>query len=1104
MFNSKENHRDMMRFLTTLFIAYVSMTANMAVAQQHDTQPKDIVQLHIVNEQVTKGDGKASNIVKLESEDERLFVQWDEEDTVYHIFTADTIFKLEPTTPQGTKLVLRGANQDKAGISCWHKPNVNAAAKLDPDKSHTLRDDNTLNRVTILRLNENTHPDGIELEFAQERGNGVKARLWRVKPWSKEMSPLPIKIYIKHNNCNSPSSLIEDSIFTLAATDTLKSISIEWSIGKNYFSPTLKIDNKECELKRDLTDNIDSLLRKEGEHMIQFECKMFVSDEVCFKLEPYIVEYRIERLASNGGFFWHIFWSYVCSYWQVLLAIIILVFFPLIWRFGKRPNTPAGQANSQDGGNSPEVKGTDVREKNTKDPQLGNGSSRDSVGEDNKSTELRAHFEVNMKKDELLKQLQTLINVLETQNEPQKPSVVSNFLEKFIFKQYAQNRIQQQGTLEESCRLLNNLHGVLNDGVVDIADFNELKDENVKLNRINCELERSRNAARKAAENLYKEQLLFLLERLYTNYVCNTSNNERLKTLAALFDKEIDPSNPADLAGRFNQKQINVLLAEFELCFVSVNKKADWCKKYGITYKSGESLDNFVNDIYNKGYEKGRTAVPVLDSSEIDILKKKLSQLSKENNALAEENNQSHSTIEFFEKQVLDLNLQLQKTQTELENRPVIQVPVSPEEFETEKAELVEAHKKEIDALNKTIKDLDATITELKTNHKEEIRALETKHKEETDTLKKVHREQLTTIDAEHKQLIFELKTTHKNEIDALNETIKGLDLTITELKTNHKEEISALEAKHKEETDTLKKVHREQLATIDAEHKQEIADLNAAYKKETDILNTTIGNLELTIAELKEKQKDEIAKLEKKREEQLDEIQAKHIQAINEVRQSHAEEVKELVAKPNGWCNEFIAEVRQQMNALAIELQTLQSSVEKSPNTDRPIFVSAVKEMTQFFGVFETNVKKICDEKSNQDQIDLPAIRESLLTMFGKVLNYSGSWANRLLLLESYSRVPQLADQMQSRGVDVATIERAAAIAKALFAKTGFSIVEPAVLAAPYKSDCYDFENNEVLIYRFFPEVSPQDYSGRIFDLVRVGYNVVGGDHKNPVVVYF
>ena len=235
-----------------------------------------------------------------------------------------------------------------------------------------------------------------------------------------------------------------------------------------------------------------------------------------------------------------------------------------------------------------------------------------------------------------------------------------------------------------------------------------------------------------------------------------------------------------------------------------------------------------------------------------------------------------------------------------------------------------------------------------------------------------------------------------------------------------------------------------------------------------------------------------------------MDAIEAKHKKEIGSLNKVHNEKMKELIAKPNGWCNDFIAEVRQQIDALGVELHNLQASVEGGANTDRPIFVNAITEMTQFFDVFGNNVKKVFDENCSLDDLDLPAIRESLLMMFSKVLNYSGSWANRLLLLESYSRVPQLADQMQIRGVDVATIERAAAIAKALFAKTGFSIVEPAVLAAPYKSDCYDFENTEVLIYRFFPEVSPQDYHGRVFDLVRVGYFVAGGEHKNPVVVYF
>jgi hypothetical protein len=1005
MCNSKEINNDMKRYLTTLFIAFVSLTANMAVAQQEGIQPKDTVKLRVLNEQVNE-DGKTSNEVKLESKDERLFVRWVEEDTVYHIYTADTIVQLDAVPTQNEVLVIRGANAKVSGVSCFYSKNGTSHLSEDNQYAHYLCGlsktkqggiVNLKNRVTILKLSQNTHSDGIELMFAQDCGKGVKVRLWRVKPWSKDMNSLPVEVYIKQNNCNSPSLLKKDSIITLSATDTLKSISIEWNTGKNIFSPTLKIDDRLCVLEQQanhfiLTDNLDSLLRNKGSHELLFEYKMFVSDKDGFKLEPYSVEFKIER---NGPYkpsivdkVKSVFVHFVFPNLNLLPFVLIFIVFTWIMyeahkrlrktpKFIKLSNKSCNLAGSSENSNEKDIPGT-------------NGQSVTSYeshgGEDDaKGSKQVAHFDIDMKKEELLQQLQTLIGVIEKPEETLETNLVSKFLNNKIFKHYTKNRIKLLEKSEELNSQLRNLYKALEDGVVDKDVFYELKEKNNNLNQKISDLEKSRCSAREAAKSLYEEQLLFLLERLYITYVSESSDNKQLKPMVDLFNKKIDSSNPTELADRFKQKYINVLLAEIDLCFVSKNKKAEWCQKYHIIYNPKERLEVFVDNIYKVGCETGRAA------------KDKL------------------------EKQVSNLEEELKKTQEELKNRPVIGL-----------------------------------------------------------------------ID------------THKKEVEALNETIKGLEATIIELQEKHKVAISALETKHKEEVNKLTNAHKEQLAAIDVKHKREINDLNEAHKKEVGTLNATIKGFEATITELKKKHKEEISDIETKHEEQLGALKANYTQSINEIRQSHAEEVKKLVAKPNRWCNNFITEVRQMLDDLGQELHNLQTFVDEGPKTDRTIFVTVINEMVQFFGVFEANVNKLCDEKGNQDQIDLPAIRENLLTMFNKVLSYSGSWANRLFLLESYSRVPQLAVQMQSRGVDVATVERAVAIAKALFAKSGISVVVPAVLAAPFKNDNYDFENTEVLIYRFFPEVSPQDYSGRVFDLVRVGYDVINRERNKPVVVYF
>ena len=792
-----------------------------------------------------------------------------------------------------------------------------------------------------------------------------------------------------------------DSVFTLASSDTLKSICIKWNTGKNFFSPILKIDNKECEVEWDGNSGIlkeESVLsfKEIGAHKIQFECQLFVSDEEGIKLTTHRIEQEINRLAPEYESLWKKTKFFVYSYWQWLLLIFLIYF--LIWRYQKILISYLLKLL--------------YRLKNKEEPKKPIETS-DSLETNKDSKESVVHFDSKMKKEGILKQLQALIDVTSKHTEPQKDNVFSKFLKKFNFYFYALNKRKQQEQSEEFSHLLSNLHLAIKDGLVDIEDFNVLIDNNKKLIEDNGTLVNSRDTARRAAEILYKDQLLFLLEHLYYNFFNTTSNNEQLKSMIELFDKEIDSSDPTKLASCLKQEQIEELIAEIELCFVSVNKKADWCKKYNTIYGPEDSVDTFVDVIYKKGIDTAHDS----DLLEIKRLNDEIEQLTIAKNALDQEKAQLSSSKRGLETEIDQLKGKLRDAQTELQNRPVINVPVLPDIIRQKIDKLNIAHKTEVD-------DLNATIDGLKEMHNKGIEKLE-----------KEHETQLATINSEHERKIDELNKTHKTEVDALNDAITNLDSTIKEL---------------------------------NKEHKKVIEDLKKKHKKQFDGLNT------------------------------------KHTKAIEKINQSHAEEVKVLVATPNSWCNNFIEEVHQLLVALGLELHNLQTSVEDSPNYDRPIFVDAVKEMTQFFSVFETNVNKLCDEKGNQVQKDLPTIRESLLKVFIKVLGYSGSWVNRLLLFECYSRVPQLAEQMQKLGLDVATIERASAFARALLAKVGISVVEPAVLAAPFKSDSYDFENTDVQIYRFFPEISPQDFNGRVFDIIRVGFNVIGGEKKKPVVVYY
>lgn len=120
---------------------------------------------------------------------------------------------------------------------------------------------------------------------------------------------------------------------------------------------------------------------------------------------------------------------------------------------------------------------------------------------------------------------------------------------------------------------------------------------------------------------------------------------------------------------------------------------------------------------------------------------------------------------------------------------------------------------------------------------------------------------------------------------------------------------------------------------------------------------------------------------------------------------------------------------------------------------------------------------------------------------VFVKCLRPSG-WMNNAAQLFAYSRLPQLCKQLQQNGMNIAMLEQLTGQAQALLGTVDMSMMIPAVLAADFDKDAYDYQNGDVWINKMFTGITSRDFEGKVFDILQVGYSI-GSIKTKPVVKF-
>ena len=344
-----------------------------------------------------------------------------------------------------------------------------------------------------------------------------------------------------------------------------------------------------------------------------------------------------------------------------------------------------------------------------------------------------------------------------------------------------------------------------------------------------------------------------------------------------------------------------------------------------------------------------------------------------------------------------------------------------------------------------------------------------------------------------------EIKTLTKNKSD-WEERAKKAENTLKSIEKNHEEELKRLKEDHKSAILTQKDKYEIALGQKETElisqaqkHKEELeaeqkknSDAQEKLRQKHDEEKKTLKNEYDTAIEEKENQHNEKLKAEKE----------KHDIEVSSLQQT----ISELGIRANVSREHLIVQVEDRISATQTLLDNMAEKVNLSTNKSE-IVLSTIKQMLSDFSRLKGKFAEAKNDEWRLAQTSIEKVRKDLQQLFKSSLRTSG-WMNNTALLLSYSRIPDLCEQLEAKGIEVVTLEQINAQVTAMLGAVDMAIIIPAVLATKFSEKAYNYENDDIWIDKFFPNLARRDYAGKVFDIVRVGY-LINGKEEKPIVQY-
>ena len=219
---------------------------------------------------------------------------------------------------------------------------------------------------------------------------------------------------------------------------------------------------------------------------------------------------------------------------------------------------------------------------------------------------------------------------------------------------------------------------------------------------------------------------------------------------------------------------------------------------------------------------------------------------------------------------------------------------------------------------------------------------------------------------------------------------------------------------------------------------------------------------------------------------------------STNETDSQKSETTDENVKSTTNLTNETYLSDR--VSRCASLLDTICQQVQQTECAS-PVITATLRQMQTGLAEMQQSLHPSCVPSVASEQSSSASTLQQMQEIFAKCLRPSG-WMNNAAQLFAYSRLPQLCTQLQQNGVNISMLEQLIGQVQAMLGTADMSMTIPAVLAADFDKDAYDYQNGDVWINKMFSGITSRDFEGKVFDILQVGYTI-GNTKTKPIVKF-
>lgn len=285
-------------------------------------------------------------------------------------------------------------------------------------------------------------------------------------------------------------------------------------------------------------------------------------------------------------------------------------------------------------------------------------------------------------------------------------------------------------------------------------------------------------------------------------------------------------------------------------------------------------------------------------------------------------------------------------------------------------------------------------------------------------------------------------------------------DKQLTEKEREHQQALENKDTKHQQALNDKDKAHQEQMNAKETAHQQELDRLIQAYAG-------TVANLNDTI-------------------------------------QTKNTEIERLKINGHQDCISFINMVVKRMNGVGDLLNELYDNVYLASGEHDTQYTNILRKAKEDYELFANQVTEAnVEDRWLQIGVSLNQVCEDLQTYVTSGLRNSG-WVNIVHYLNLYAGATEkLNDSFNENGLSTVKLAKLVADIQRLLGMFGVKVVVPHLLMDKFDDTAFEFENADRWIQAFAPDLKPNDYETRVFDMSVIGYQMDDRRYNKPRVFY-